>query len=202
MSTKRNILFLIIGNVLILILLIIKIVPIKNSLDLIIRFAALFGFICLFIATILTSFIPKIYKIFGKSFMKIHHIYSILGLILITIHPFAFAIDQLDITIFIPIFYPWNDFWRLAGRPALILIYVAIIAVILRKKISKIWRYLHALNYVALFFAYIHGVLIGTDFQDPTIFIIFTVMIIISIISFFYKRYLKFKKKKNKITAP
>ncbi|MBN1216274.1 MAG: ferric reductase-like transmembrane domain-containing protein [Candidatus Lokiarchaeota archaeon] len=197
MSTKRNRILLIIGNILVIILLIIKILPSENIFDGIIRFAALYGFICLFIATILTLYLPKIYKIFGKTFIKIHHIYSILGLILVTIHPIAFAIEQLDITVFIPIFYPWIDFWKLAGRPALILIYLAIVAVILRKKISKIWRYLHSLNYIAILFAYIHGALIGTDFQDPFIFITFTIFSSLVILTLLYKRYLKIKMKKK-----
>ena len=125
-------------------------------------------------------------------------IYSIMGLILITLHPIAFAISVLDITVFLPVFYPWYDFWSLGGRLALILIYIAVLGALLRKKIKKNWRIIHTLNYIALFFAYIHGVLIGSDFQNIGILIIFTIMIILSFGVLIYKRYLIYKRKKGK----
>ena len=63
----------------------------------------------------------------------------------------------MNIAVFVPVFYPFYDFWLLAGRPALILIYIAVAAGILRKKIPKYWKQIHFLNYVALFFGLIHG---------------------------------------------
>ena len=171
--------------------------PIIDMFDFVIRFAALIGFTLMFLATVMTPFMAELYKIFGKPFIKLHHLYSILGLVLITVHPIFFAISVLDITIFVPVFYPWIDFWNLAGRPALILIYIAVIAAFLRKKIPNQWKWLHVLNYIALFFGYIHGVLIGTDFQNPAILIIFTLMIIISLSTFGYKRYQNYQRKKN-----
>jgi len=171
--------------------------PISDSFSFYIRLGALFGFTALFIATTMAPFMVQLYKIFGKPFIKLHHLYSIMGLILITLHPTVFALSVLDITVFIPVFYPWIDFWRLAGRPALILIYIAVLAAILRKKISKSWKFFHILNYIALFFGYIHGLLIGTDFQNIGIAIIFTIMIIISIGSFGLKRYQNYKRNKN-----
>jgi predicted ferric reductase len=159
-----------------------------------IRFAALIGYTSMFLATIMTPFMVELYKIFGKPFIKQHHLYSILGLVLITIHPVSFAISKLDITVFIPVFYPWIDFWELAGRPALILIYIAVVAAILRKKIKK-WKWIHFLNYLALLFGYVHGVLIGTDFQNPGILIIFTAILILLFVTFGLKRYQNFKRK-------
>jgi DMSO/TMAO reductase YedYZ heme-binding membrane subunit len=175
--------------------------PFADFYDFIIRFAALIGFTSMFLATIMTPFMVELYQIFGKPFIKLHHLYSILGLVLITIHPLSFAILALDITVFIPIFYPWIDFWSLAGRPALILIYLAIIAALLRKKLPKNWRYLHFLNYVALFFGYVHGVLIGTDFQNLGILIIFTLMIVLSLSAFGLKRYQTYKRRKLSKTS-
>ncbi len=108
-------------------------------------------------------------------------------------HPIAFSIQAANPGVFIPVLYPWYDFWLLARRPALILIYIALVAVILRKKNPKAWRPLHALNYIALFFGYIHGILIGTDFRNIGILIFFTLMVISSYMALIYKRYQTYK---------
>ncbi|MBN1801400.1 MAG: hypothetical protein JW891_07840 [Candidatus Lokiarchaeota archaeon] len=170
----------------------------EDLLQFIIRFGALLGFFCLFMATLLSALIKKLYKAFGKPFIKIHHVYSIMGLVLVTLHPIGFAISKMDLAVFIPVIYPWFEFWRLAGRPALILIYISVVAGALRKKAKNYWRYIHALNYIALIFAYIHGVIIGTDFQNPVVFTIYTAMTIISIGALLFKRYVALKMKKKK----
>ncbi len=171
--------------------------PIPDTYNFFIRLCALFGFTAMFIATTMSPFMVQLYKIFGKPFVKLHHIYSIFGLIMVTLHPVIFAISKMDITVFIPDFSSWISFWELAGRPALILIYIATIAAILRKRIQKYWRVFHVLNYIALLFVYIHGVLIGTDFQNLGILILFSAMLIISISSFLLKRYQKYSRKKR-----
>ena len=181
----------------ILVLVFFFLTPFSDAFNFVIRFGALFGFTSMFVATMMTPFAVQLYKIFGKPFIKMHHIYSIAGLVLITLHPVAFAIFKLDITIFLPDFSSWYGFWSLGGRLALLLIYIAVIGALLRKKFMKNWRYLHALNYVALFLAYIHGILIGTDFQNLGILIIFTIMIILSFSVLIFKRYLSFKRKKK-----
>jgi predicted ferric reductase len=199
MPFKKEAICVIVGTIslYVLILVLIFLEPIKDGLDFIIRFGALMGFTSMFVATIMTPFMVQLYKIFGKPFIKIHHLYSIAGLVLITLHPVAFAISKLDITIFVPVFYPWYDFWSLGGRVALILIYLAVIGVLLRKKVKN-WRLIHILNYIALFLAYIHGVLIGTDFKTLGILIIFTVMLVLSFGVLIFKRYLSYKRKKKK----
>ena len=196
---KKQAIFLILPTLAlyILVFILFLLTPFSDAFNFIIRFGALFGFTSMFIATMMTPFVVQLYKIFGKPSIKIHHIYSITGLILISLHPVAFAISVVDITVFVPDFSSWYDFWSLGGRLALILIYIAVLAALLRKKIKKNWRIIHILNYVALFLAYIHGVLIGTDFQNLGILIIFTIMIILSFSVLIYKRYLKFKKKKK-----
>jgi len=181
----------------ILVLVFFFLTPFSDAFNFVIRFGALFGFTSMFVATMMTPFAVQLYKIFGKPFIKMHHIYSIAGLVLITLHPVAFAIFKLDITIFLPDFSSWYGFWSLGGRLALLLIYIAVIGALLRKKFMKNWRYLHALNYVALFLAYIHGILIGSDFQNLGILIIFTIMIILSFSVLIFKRYLSFKRKKK-----
>ncbi|MFO7796757.1 MAG: ferric reductase-like transmembrane domain-containing protein [Promethearchaeia archaeon] len=173
--------------------------PIGGVEDYFIRLAVLYGFTSLFLTSIITPFMKEVYQMFGTSFIKIHHLFSILGLVLITIHPIAFAISIGDPTAFIPIFYPWNTFWALAGRPALYLIYIAVIAVLIRKHLNpKLWRILHGLNYVAFYFAYIHGAVIGDDFESLLGMITFTAMIVIVFEVLFYRRYQKYKLKQMK----
>ncbi len=200
LSLKKQAIFIIVATVglYILILIFFLLTPFTDAYSFIIRFGALFGFTSMFVATMMTPFVVQLYKIFGKPFVKIHHIYSIAGLVLITLHPIAFAIFRSDITVFLPDFSSWYGFWSLGGRLALILIYLAVLGALLRKKIIKSWRIIHILNYVALFLAYVHGVLIGTDFQNIGIFIIFTLMIILSFGVLIIKRYLIYKRKKGK----
>jgi len=199
MPLKKEAIYIIVATLClyIFILVLFLLTPFSDGFNFIIRFGAIFGFTSMFIATMMTPFVVKLYKIFGRPFIKIHHLYSITGLILITLHPVAFAIWRLDITVFLPDFTSWYGFWSLGGRLALILIYIAVLGALLRKKIKKNWRIIHILNYVALFLAYIHGVLIGSDFQNIGILIIFTIMIILSFTTLFFKRYLSFKRKKK-----
>lgn len=194
---KKQAIFLILPTLAlyILVFILFLLTPFSDAFNFIIRFGALFGFTSMFIATMMTPFVVQLYKIFGKPFIKIHHLYSIAGLILITLHPVAFAIWKLDITVFLPDFTSWYGFWSLGGRLALILIYIAVLGALLRKKITKNWRIIHVLNYVALFLAYVHGVLIGSDFQNIGILIIFTIMIILSFGVLLFKRYLIYKRK-------
>ncbi|MFX1235663.1 MAG: ferric reductase [Promethearchaeota archaeon] len=171
--------------------------PISDPFYFFIRLGALFGFTAIFIATTMSPFMVQLYKIFGKPFIKQHHIYSIFGLIMITLHPVTFAISEMNIFVFIPVFIPWIRFLELGGRLALILIYIAVLAAIIRKKIQKYWRFFHILNYFALLLIYIHGLLIGTDFRNIGILIIFTIMLIIAFGSFGLKRYQNYKRKKK-----
>lgn len=171
--------------------------PISDAYSFFIRLGALFGFTAMFIATTMSPFMVQLYKIFGKPFVKLHHLYSISGLIMVTLHPVVFAIFVMNILVFIPDISSWISFWELAGRPALIIIYIAALAAVLRTKMKKYWKFFHYLNYIALIFAYVHGVLIGTDFQNPGIFILFTIMLVISLGTFGFKRYQTYQRKEK-----
>lgn len=162
--------------------------------SLFIRLGALFGLTSMALATLLAANLKFVFKNFGKPFMKIHHVFAILGILFITVHPVVFSIEQMTITVFAPRFDSWIIFWELAGRPALYLVYIGTLAAILRRKVKDYWKFVHLLNYVALIFGYVHGVLIGTDFANPLIFIVFTILIGCSLIVPFYKFYLKMKK--------
>ncbi|HEY0089395.1 MAG TPA: hypothetical protein VGB37_11165, partial [Candidatus Lokiarchaeia archaeon] len=119
----------------------------------------------------------------------------------ITLHPIALLLLVLDPSIFLPVFSDWSTFWQLAGRPALILIYVGVLSAILRKKIQKHWKQFHMILYIAFIFGFVHGILIGTDLKNAVMLVIFLVIFVLVSYSFALKRYqiyqIKAKKKKS-----
>ncbi len=165
-----------------------------SLLQLLRRITALTGISSLFVAILLSLLVRQSRQIFGVGYLKIHHYFSISGLVLITSHPVIMAIDFGTTSLFIPDFSSWNSFLVNAGRPALYLIYVAAIAALLRRNIAKYWRYLHSLLYPAFIFGAIHGMLSGSDMKNDILYIFFIGMIIAVTIAFFYRRYLNFKK--------
>jgi predicted ferric reductase len=136
----------------------------------------------------MTPFLKEITQTFGKPFLGVHHLFSVVGVVSVTFHPVFYAVKTLDVTVFLPRFDSWDIFWQLAGRPALFLFYVAVIAALVRMKIPKQWRGFHMLMYVVLFFGIVHANLIGTDFHNFGITIIFDVLFLASVGAFFLKR--------------
>jgi DMSO/TMAO reductase YedYZ heme-binding membrane subunit len=168
-----------------------------DPLYLAVRLCALYGLAALAISAAMTPFVREITQALGRPFLTIHQTFAILGLIFITLHPVFFAISAMDILVFIPRFDSWLIFWELAGRPALYIAYIAAAAALLRRKIPKYWRTFHYLTYIVLFFAILHGNLIGTDFQNPILMIIFNVLFAITIFTFVLRRYQKNQRKKQ-----
>lgn len=164
------------------------------------RLFALNGFLFLSIATIMTPFLREISRIFNRSFIKIHHSFAAIGLVLITLHPITFFIQSFNLSIFLPNFSSFFGFWLLAGRQALIVIYVALAAALLRKKIPKYWRLIHVLMYLALFFGIVHANLIGNSFQNLAIIIGYNALFAASIIALFLKRLQQYRIRNRTIT--
>jgi len=161
-----------------------------------VRFFGLFGYLFLSITTLVTPFLREVTQAFGRPFMKIHHSLAVLGVVFITLHPVFNAIES-SLSVFAPNFDSWNRFWILAGRPAFILIYIAVFAAFLRAKAPKYWRAFHALMYVVLLFGIVHANLLGHDFQNLGIMIIFNVLFILSLAGFAFKRYRRYQLKKK-----
>jgi hypothetical protein len=171
---------------------------IYGTLNFFIRLFALWGYLFMAIAAMMSPFIKEINQFFGRPFIKIHHIFAFAGLCLITLHPVLFAIYSSTTTVFVPIFSSWYDFWLFAGRPSLIILYIALIAILFRRKI-KPWRIIHALMHLMLLLGFVHGVLIGTDFAVKAVLIIYSVLFAGVIASFTLKRLQLYKKSiKNK----
>ena len=158
------------------------------------RISGLAGIASLFIAILLSLLVRQSKQIFGVTYLKVHHFFSITGLIFISLHPIIMAIDFGTSRIFIPNFSSWNAFLVNAGRPALYLIYIATIAAIMRRNIGKYWRYIHWLLYIAFILGAIHGILSGSDLRNPALYVLYLAMIITVMIVFLYKRILTAKK--------
>jgi DMSO/TMAO reductase YedYZ heme-binding membrane subunit len=91
--------------------------------------------------------------------------------------------------VFLPTVGSFEMFMINGGRQALIIIFIAFFAVILRRKIVSYWRPFHALMYVGLFFGIVHANLIGTDFQNVIVLISFNALFVASILAFVLKRW-------------
>jgi predicted ferric reductase len=161
-----------------------------------VRFFGLYGYLFLSVATLVTPFLREVTQAFGRPFLKVHHSFAVLGVVFITLHPVFNAIE-FSLSVFVPNFASWMTFWRLAGRPAFILIYVAVFAAFLRAKTPKYWRAFHALMYVVLLFGIAHANLIGHDFQNLGIMVIFNALFAVSLAGFAFKRYRSYQLKKK-----
>jgi len=136
---------------------------------LLLRLLGLYGYLSLSLAAILTLYLRDIYKLFGRPFLKVHHTFAAFGLAAITLHPVVLAVRIASPRIFVPDITSWDGFWINAGRPALIVIYIALAAALIRTRIPTFWKHLHLLMVAALTFAIVHANLIGTDFQYASI---------------------------------
>ena len=153
-----------------------------------IRFAGLAGFVLLAVAAIMTPWSREISHTFGTSFTRFHHIFALGGLLAITLHPALLAIRLLNASVFIPRFGSGMATLANFGRLSLILLYVSVAAVVLRRYIPKYWRVFHALIWVALILGIIHGTLIGTDMKNQVVFVFFNGLAIVAIGAFILKR--------------
>lgn len=188
-NTKRNLFYIFTVLLYTIPIAIVFINGFNNFFQLFRRIAGLAGISSLFIAILLSLLVRQSKQMFGISYLKVHHFFSITGLILITLHPIIMAIDFGTNRIFIPDFSSWNSFWANAGRLALYMIYIAAIAAFLRKNIAKYWRMIHILLYPAFIFGAIHGMISGSDMGNNLLYLLYITMIVIVIIIFSYKRF-------------
>jgi sulfoxide reductase heme-binding subunit YedZ len=147
--------------------------PADSPLWLVLRLCALNGYLALAIAAMLTPFLAKVGRTFGKPFIRVHHVFAIAGLILVTLHPVLLAVLLSNPLVFLP---TGTSPWAVnAGRFALLLIYAALVGALLRTR-TRQWRYLHALVYAVLLLGFLHGSSVGTDFAGSGIRALYTLL--------------------------
>ncbi len=167
-----------------------------NPLSWLLRVCGLVGMLSLSLAALMTPFLARIRSLFGAPFLRVHHLFAASGLILATLHPVILAIETLDAAVFVPSFATPYLFFALGGRMALILLYIGLAAILLRRRLPQtVWRPLHALMYLVLLLGIIHGNLIGTDFSSPFIFLLFNGLFAATVGVFFLKRWQRRPKK-------
>ncbi len=173
---------------------------ISNVMDASIRLLALDGYIALSVAAILTPFIKEVTLFFKKSFIKVHHYFAAAGLLMITLHPIAVVILFDNPGILLPNFASLSNFFFYGGSVALMALYTAFGAVLLRRKVIAYWRYFHALMYVALFFGVVHANLWGRDFENDFVVVIYDGLFAAAIAAFVLKRwqFYRIKQKRNR----
>jgi DMSO/TMAO reductase YedYZ heme-binding membrane subunit len=60
------------------------------------------------------------------------------------------------------------------------------------------WRPIHALMYFVLLLGFVHGVIIGTDFANLGILIIYSILFGATVLGFIYKRIQQIQSKKKR----
>ncbi len=140
--------------------------PNAAPINWVIRTTALIGYFCVFGAILTSAYLRQVVRWFGRPFIKIHHILSLSGLVLVTIHPLAVAWQARSLRVFVPAVDSWYRFFALGGRPSWYLLGIATLAAVLRRTIGRNWRWLHTLNYLAFWLATAHGILIGSSVQN------------------------------------
>lgn len=147
------------------------------------RFCGLFGFLSLSLGAIMNLLRKEIRTTLGQPFIRVHHVFVITGIILITIHPVIFAFSLGDFTVFIPKTSSILAFFTNGGRVAIILIYVGFLAAVFRSALKGRWIQIHRIMYLALILGIIHANLLGQDFSDPVIKILYNAIAGIVIIT-------------------
>jgi len=204
MALKKEVILLVLAVILLAVVIAVLFLPEALSEieedglpHILVRLFGLYGFLFLAVATLITPFLAEVTRAFGEPFLKVHHTFSAFGIAFITLHPVFNAVQRLSMAVFVPRFDSWELFWMLAGRPALIILYVALLAVFLRRTIPKYWRPFHALMYVVLLFGIVHANLIGEDFANLGIMLIFDALFLASLASFAYKRYPNYRTRRE-----
>ncbi len=183
-SHTRSIL---IGCIVLVYLLVISVVILSDTGSTIqytvMKICALSGFLSLSCAVLMNLNKPYLQQILGKPFLPVHHLFAFGGFILITLHPLLFLLMNPDLTIIFPDTASSSFFPLLWGKVAIIIVYFAFIAGLLRNSLKSHWKFIHRLIYPALIIAYIHAWVIGSNFSHPAIWIIYTILIVLIIIT-------------------
>jgi DMSO/TMAO reductase YedYZ heme-binding membrane subunit len=166
----------------------------------IVRDLALLGYIAVFLAIVSSYYKKQVMKIFGRSFVDAHHVLSVTGAVLLTLHPIGVAWDELNPMVFIPVFLPVDDMLRYGGRIAWYVFGVGALAAVWRKKIGRQWRTIHDFNYLAFAFGTVHANLLGANFADwPVRAVSIGMFIVISVL--FVRQRIEARKRQAEIQA-
>ena len=137
--------------------------PNQTPVTLGIRLGALWGTLAMGIASLMSPFLAEIRRVFGSPFLRVHHLFAAVGLAAITLHPVLVAVRSSSLSVFLPVVPFLERYAPNAGRIALPLIYIAVVAALLRTRFAE-WRYFHLILYLALLLGLLHGVVFSDWF--------------------------------------
>jgi len=173
-------------------------IPPDSPLRLAVRLFALNGYLALAIATIMTPFLVKVARAFGRPFLRVHHLFAGVGIVLVTLHPVALAVMRSNPLVFVP--SVTSPVAINLGRIALILFYIALVGSLLRTRVKQ-WRYLHALMFIVLIIGTIHANYLGTDLENPGIRAIINLLNVAVVISLVMSLTLKVTRMRSRSRA-
>ncbi|MBN1135167.1 MAG: hypothetical protein JXM73_01185 [Anaerolineae bacterium] len=166
----------------------------------IVRDLALLGYIVVFIAIVSSYYKREIMTIFGRGFVDAHHILTVTGAVLLTLHPIGVALDEMNLAVFIPALWPLYDLLRYGGRLAWYILAVAALSAVWRKKIGRRWRAVHDFNYLAFTLGTVHANLLGHNFRDLPVRLVSIAMLTIVAVLFVRQR-IEARRKQAEIQA-
>lgn len=164
----------------------------------VIRIGALLGYVMVFLASLSSNYMRELTRLFGRRFVKVHHLASVTALAALAIHAISVAWRASSALTFVPLFGSLRLFLSQGGRPALWLIAVASLAALLRVAIGKNWKPVHWLNYLAFLLATIHAQLIGTNFRHLGVRLVSMAMAVAVVVLFVIKRVEVYRRKRRR----
>jgi len=170
-----------------------------SVLQWLIRGAALLGYQLVFLSIVSSAYLRQMLRWFGHPFIRVHHIVSVTGLVLVALHFASVAWDSRSLSVFVPSIASWASFFTTGGRVAWILLALGLLAALLRKRIGQRWRVIHYLNYAAFLLASAHALLIGTNTQHLVVRIVVAAMCMAVAAVFVQKR---LQARKRQIAKP
>jgi DMSO/TMAO reductase YedYZ heme-binding membrane subunit len=156
----------------------------------IIRGAAVLGYLGIFLTIISSNYMRELTKYFGRSFITVHHIIAVAGLVTIAAHVITVAMSWKALSVFVP---SQNTPQALAFW----LVVLASLAGVFRKTIGKRWKTIHWLNYAAFLIGTWHALRMGTNFQHIGMHIVVSVMTLLVILLFVWKRTRKWRARRS-----
>lgn len=91
--------------------------PYGTPLNRLVRGAAALGYLAIFLAIISSNYMRQLVRFFGRPFVQIHHILSVTGLVMVTLHPLGTAWSNASLRVWLPRLDSWLAFLEWGGLP-------------------------------------------------------------------------------------
>jgi hypothetical protein len=164
----------------------------------IIRGAALFGYVCVFLTSLASNYMVELTRYFGRPFVKTHHVVSVAALVALATHAVSVAWRAGTPAVFVPSVRSLYSFFSLGGRPAFWLLAITSLTALFRTSIGKSWKQIHWLNYIVFFLATAHAQLIGANFTHLSVRIVSILMAVGLVVVFVLKRRTEYQRRQRR----